>query len=261
VDTALSPAAVGTLASRATTIGGMAVVRAAEAAKARLGGFLAGEWGCAPDDVTWEGGVARGPGDRAIGFADAATRWVDANCGLPLLAEGVYRPPTEVPDEEKYGNPSAAYPFCTHVAEVEVDTASGHVTVTRYWAVHDSGRIINPATARSQVVGAVAQGVGWATMEDVVLVDGTVRNANLLDYRMPAAGDMPETVVEFVDGYEPNGPLGAKSLAEAAINPVTAAIANAVHDATGVRVHDLPLTPERVWRLLHGQPVTVELGS
>lgn len=261
VDTALSPAAVGTLASRATTIGGMAVVRAAEAAKARLGGFLAGEWGCAPDEVAWDAGEARGPDGRSVGFADAATRWVDANCGLPLLAEGVYRPPTEVPDEEKWGNPSAAYPFCTHVAEVEVDTASGHVRVTRYWAVHDSGRIINPATARSQVVGAIAQGVGWATMEDVVLVDGTVRNANLLDYRMPAAGDMPEVVVEFVEGYEPNGPLGAKSLAEAAINPVTAAIANAVHDATGVRIHDLPLTPERVWRLLRGEAVAVELGS
>jgi CO/xanthine dehydrogenase Mo-binding subunit len=133
------------------------------------------------------------------------------------------------------------------------------VRVVGYWAVHDSGTIINPSTARGQVLGAIAQGLGWALMEDVTLDAGAVTNPNFLDYRIPGAGDLPdEVVVEFVEGEEPNGPHGAKSLAEAAINPVTAAIANAIHDATGVRCRDLPMAPERLWGLLQQAPAPVE---
>lgn len=260
VDSDLSPAAVGTLASRATTLAGMAVLEACESLRQRLVALMADEWGAPVEEVAWEDGAVVGPDGIRASFAEAAERYGRRHCGLPLLGEGVYQPPTEVPDEDKYGNPSAAYPFTAHVAEVEVDPTSGQVRLTRYWAVHDSGTIINPATARSQVVGAVAQGIGWCLLEDVVLDAGVMRNANFLDYRIPGAGDMPEMFVEFVDSYEPNGPLGAKSLAEAAINPVAAAIANAVHDAVGVRCTSLPFTPEVLWGLLQGRTEAV-LGN
>ena len=144
----------------------------------------------------------------------------------------------------------SAYPFAAHVAEVEVDTATGRTAVTGYWAVHDSGTIINPATARGQVLGGIAQGIGWALLEDVTSSEGRVTNPNFLDYRIPGAAELPPVHVEFVPGHEPNGPLGAKSLGEVAINPVVAAIANAVQNATGVRSHDLPISAERLWRLL-----------
>lgn len=261
VDSDLSPAAVGTLASRATTLAGMAVVRACESVQQRLVELMADEWGADVAAVRWEDGGVVGPGGIRATFAEAADRYGRARCGLPLLGEGVYKPPTEFPDEDKYGNPSAAYPFTAHVAEVEVRPASGQVRVTRYWAVHDSGTVINPATARSQVVGAVAQGIGWCLLEDVVLGQGVMRNANFLDYRIPGAGDMPAMVVEFVDSYEDNGPVGAKSLGEAAINPVVAAIANAVFDAVGVRCTDLPFTPEVLWGLLQGRSETVAMGA
>ncbi|MCW2859233.1 MAG: hypothetical protein JWP48_941 [Actinoallomurus sp.] len=250
VDSALSPDSVGTLASRGTTMAGMAVLAAADDAKEKLAAFLAGRWSA---EVEWSGGrLISADRARRATLRETLKAYGDAHCGLPLLAQGVHRPPTVKPDADKYGNPSAAYPFAVHVAEVEVDTATGQARVTRYWAVHDSGTILNPSTARGQVVGAVAQGIGWAFLEDVDLRDGVMRNANFLDYRIPGAGDMPsEMTVEFVDGYEPNGPMGAKSLGEVAINPVTAAIANAVYDAVGVRCAALPMTPERLWAAMH----------
>jgi CO/xanthine dehydrogenase Mo-binding subunit len=250
VDSALSPDSVGTLASRGTTMAGMAVLAAADDAKEKLAAFQARQWQA---DAEWSGGrVVSADGTRAATLREMLKAYGDEHCGLPLLAQGVHRPPTVKPDADKYGNPSAAYPFAVHVAEVEVDTATGQARVTRYWAVHDSGTIINPSTARGQVVGAIAQGIGWAFLEDVDLRDGVMRNPNFLDYRLPGAGDMPpEMTVEFVDGYEPNGPMGAKSLGEVSINPVTAAIANAVYDAVGVRCAALPMTPERLWAAMH----------
>jgi CO/xanthine dehydrogenase Mo-binding subunit len=250
VDTDFSPASVGTLASRATTLAGMATVKAVEAMQRRLVEHAAGGWGVDTTACSWVDGGVDGPDGARASFAEVVAAATRANCGLPVIAEGVFRPDTEWPDESKYGNPSVAYPFCAHVAEVAIDTATGQAALVGYWAVHDSGTIINPMAARSQVVGAIAQGLGWALLEDVVLRDGTMRNANLLDYRIPGAGDMADVVVEFAAGYEPNGPLGAKSLAEAAINPVAAAIANAVYDAVGVRCERLPMSPERIWEAL-----------
>lgn len=252
IDSALSPDSVGTLASRATTMSVYAAVEAATNARERLTTFVAGRWDLPVNELEWQGATLQHAGSsRSCSFREAAFDYQSVHCGLPVIGEGVHVPDTENLDASKYGNPSVAYPFAAHVAEVEVDCATGQARVIGYWAVQDSGTIINPATARSQVLGAIAQGIGWALMEDVVIDEGRVRNPNFLDYRIPGAGDMPEqTVVEFVDGFEPKGPLGAKSLAEAAINPTIAAIANAIHDATGVRVRSLPAGPELVWNLL-----------
>lgn len=250
VDSTLSPDSVGTLASRGTAMAGMATVIAAQDARRHLTRFAAQQWQVDPAGVRWDEGIARA-GRRSAGFDQLVEQYVAAHSGLPLLGRGVYRPKTEMPDATKYGNPSVSYPFAAHVARVDVDCDTGNVAVTDYWAIHDSGVIINPSTARGQVIGAVAQGIGWALMEDIKVTSGQVRNPNFLDYRIPGLGDTPQVHVEFVDGYEPNGPAGAKSLAEVAIDPVTAAVCNAIHNATGVRVRRLPCSPEYLWSLLH----------
>ncbi len=253
VDSAFSPDAVGTLASRVTTLVGMAAQSAALAARSRLLDFVAGQWSCDAGELEIERGRVRSRAtpEREITLEEALRAYGVDRCGLPLIGEGVYRPPTQLPDQTGYGNPSAAYPFAAHAAEVEVDCETGQARVLRYWAVHDSGRIINPSTARGQVLGAIAQGIGWALMEDVVLRQGRVQNPNYLDYRVPGAADMPDVTVEFVAGGDPNGPFGAKSLAEVALDPVTAAVANAIRDATGVRCTALPMSSERLWEALH----------
>lgn len=249
VDSAISPAAVGTLASRATTTAGKAVQLAAAHARERLINFLADHFDVAETTLDLVDGDVTGLADP-LSIGDAIRLHGRVRCGLPLIGEGVFTPPTEQPDADKYGNPSTAYPFTAHVAEVEVNCDTGQVIVVDYWAVHDSGTIINPATARGQVIGAVAQGIGWAFLEDVVLTDGIVRNPSFLDYRIPGAGDVPDVDVTFVEEPDPHGPRGAKSLAEAAINPTVAALANAVHDATGLRLTRLPMSAERIWSAL-----------
>lgn len=259
IDSAFSPASVGTLASRAATMAGMATLAAATDARNKLIAFIAQQWDCPESAVSWQSGslVDTMGQHETVTLRQALHRYGVVNCGLPLLAQGVHHPKTVMPDATKYGNASAAYPFAAHVAEVEVDCDTGQVSVVGYWAAHDSGTVLNPQTARGQVLGGIAQGLGWVLMEDVVMRDGVVRNPNFLDYRIPGAGDMPPHVeVEFVDAYEPNGPRGAKSVGEVALNPVIGAIANAIYNATGLRCKDLPISPERMWRALHlGEPV------
>ncbi len=250
IDSALSPDSVGTLASRGTAMAGMATIAAARDAHDRLNNFVAALWHVDPAAIHWANNAAS-TCDHSATFDELLSQYVTSNCGLPLLGQGAHKPKTDIPDQTKYGNPSASYPFAAHVAEVQVDCDTGNVEVLNYWAVHDSGTIINPSTARGQVVGAVAQGIGWALLEDVRVTDGVVRNPNFLDYRIPGAGDMPAVHVEFVNGYEPNGPAGAKSVAEVAIDPVTAAICNAIYNATGARIRRLPGAPEQIWDLLH----------
>lgn len=247
-DTAQMPYGIGTLASRGTVIGGNAVVMAATELREALAAFARQAYGASAvlcgTQVTTGGGASHSLRDLAHAFD---TR----NPGQTLTVRASYRPETDLPDAHFYGNPSPSYPFAAHVAEVEVDPLTGRTRVVGYWAVHDSGTIIDPVSARSQVAGAVAQGLGWALFEDLVVADGYVQNPNMMDYRLPGAGDIPEVEVDFVEASDPHGPLGAKSLAEVAIDPVPAAIANAIAHATGVRNHDLPLSAEHVWRAMH----------
>ncbi|HTJ25687.1 MAG TPA: xanthine dehydrogenase family protein molybdopterin-binding subunit [Candidatus Limnocylindria bacterium] len=227
-DTGLMPYGIGTLASRATVIGGGAVVQACEALLALLAPYRDGD---AP-------------------IARAAGAYGAANGGNRAEASARYTPDTEMPDKRGYGNASPNYPFAAHVAEVEVDPLTGKVRVVGYWAAHDSGTIVNPVGARSQVIGAIAQGIGWVLMEDLLVGGGRVANPSMMDYRLPGSDDVPPVEIAFVETPDPNGPFGAKSLSECAIDPVAAAVSNAIAHAIGVRGCDLPLTPERVWTLL-----------
>jgi CO/xanthine dehydrogenase Mo-binding subunit len=227
-DTGRYPYGIGTLASRGTVIGGNAVVRACEELAALLAPYRAG-----------------GASLEKAGQAYAA-----ANDGRAAEVSARYTPDTEMPDKRGYGNASPNYPFAAHVAEVEVDPLTGKVRVVGYWAAHDSGTIVNPVGARSQVIGAIAQGIGWVLMEDLIVGGGRVANPSMMDYRLPGSDDVPPVEIAFIETPDPSGPLGAKSLSECAIDPVAAAISNAIAHATGARGRDLPLTPERIWSLL-----------
>jgi len=142
-------------------------------------------------------------------------------------------------------------PFGAQFVEVAVDTETGEVTVERVLMVSDAGRVINPITASGQVEGGITQGLGFAMCEEMVYDDdGHLVNPRLGPYHVYKADEMPEIEVIFVQTDEPTGPFGAKSVAELSIDGIAPAIADAIHDATGVWLREVPFTPERVWRAL-----------
>jgi putative selenate reductase molybdopterin-binding subunit len=144
-------------------------------------------------------------------------------------------------------------PFAAQMAEIEVDVDTGQVTVTKLVMAVDAGVVINPTTASGQVEGAMVQALGYALTEDLVLDEaGRAVNARFGPYWIFRPDDTPPMEVFLVQTMEASGPFGAKSIGEIAIDGVAPAVRNAILDATGVTVNELPLTPERVWRALHG---------
>ncbi|MCP4984353.1 MAG: xanthine dehydrogenase family protein molybdopterin-binding subunit, partial [Gammaproteobacteria bacterium] len=189
----------------------------------------------------------------AFAAEDACRRFKLAMQHKPLQnieVTGIYQPDNVVvPDESGYGNISAAYTFGTHGCFVRVDSYTGKVSVEQYWAAHDAGKIVDINAAEGQVIGGVMQGLGYALTECTAVADnGQLLNPGYLDDRVPTFADAVPVDVIFVDIFEKSGPAGAKTIAEQPIIPVAACVANAVHDAIGVRLNRLPINPERVWR-------------
>ena len=172
--------------------------------------------------------------------------------GEMLSAESFVDPPTQLPDFERgFGNLSAAYAYGTQGAEVEVDEETGEVRVLRLVAVHDVGTVLNPQTLAGQTYGALAQGLGYALFEEVLSERGRILNPDFRDYKLPTVHELGLPIeLEFVEPDEPAGPFGAKGVGEAGLVPTAPAIANAIFDAVGVRLTDLPLRPERVLEAL-----------
>lgn len=138
------------------------------------------------------------------------------------------------------------YSYATHIASVRVDTLTGQVYVDKVWAAHDVGKAINPAGLEGQVEGGVAQGIGWATTEDFQIINGVVMTPNLSTYLIPTSADTADIETIVLEDPEPEGPWGAKGIGEPSIIPTGAAVANAVSNALGIQMNELPLTPERV---------------
>jgi xanthine dehydrogenase molybdenum-binding subunit len=138
----------------------------------------------------------------------------------------------------------------THAAEIEVDPDTGRIEILRYVAVQDVGTAINPLSVRGQIEGAVMQGLGQALSEACTFEQGRMTNPNLLDYKIFSSLDAPEVEVHLIEHPCASGPLGAKGVGEPPIIPPPAVIANAVHDALGVRIRELPITPEKVYLAL-----------
>jgi putative selenate reductase molybdopterin-binding subunit len=145
-------------------------------------------------------------------------------------------------------------PFLASFAEVAVDLDSGHIKIVRYVAAADCGTAVNPRLAEGQVEGAIANGIGYALMEDLAIDEaGRARATDFGRYKVPGTLDVPRIEVILVDSYEPTGPMGAKSISEIGINAPLPTIANAVHDATGIWLTESPFTPERVWAALRSR--------
>ena len=253
-DTASTPDSGPTSGSRATFVQGQAVRNASLDVKARLVEMAGRLLGVAPDDLDVADGQVRvrtaperhvsvitvvgemhKQGKRCIGWGwqDITTKDVD-----PTTSQG-----------DAY----QTFGWATQLAEVEVDTDTGFVQVTRLVSATDAGRAINPMGVEGQVQGGAVMGLGYALYEQHVVDQGRARTGSLAFYLVPTPLDVPEIECLIVEVPDPNGPYGAKGVSEPATIPTTPAILNAIYDAVGVRVRNTPATPERIFDLLREQ--------
>ena len=231
-----------TSASRQTFVSG----KAAELAGAALRAAILREANAA-DDATIELAGAKvvvREGGRRVEI-DLARLKSDA-AGVVLEGAGRFDPPTTTLDAKGQGMPYATFAFGAQVAIVDVDTELGTVTPVRIHAAHDVGRAINPTQVEGQIEGGIAQGIGFALMEEYL----PGRTENLHDYLIPTIGDVPEIEVIIVEDPEPLGPFGAKGVGEPGLIPTASAILGAIRHATGVRVTRVPALPHRLRRAL-----------
>jgi len=177
-----------------------------------------------------------------------------------LTAEAFYDPPNELPEFEKgFGNISATYAFGTQGAEVEVDTETGEVKILRMVAAHDVGKVLNPPGLKGQIYGALAQGVGYALYEELKSDKGKIQNLDFRDYKIPRTQEMDFPIdLAFIETDDTFGPFGAKGVAEPGLVPTAPAISNAIYNAVGVRIRDLPITPEKVLKALKSSKTEFE---
>ncbi len=194
----------------------------------------------ASEDQTWLH-VDLGRFLRAVHFSEQGA-------GTMFTQEAFYEPPTDLPDWSKgKGNMSANYTYGTQAVEVEVDTETGEVTILKLAFSLDVGRVLNRQTLEGQAYGALAQGIGYALYEEVLTDKGRVLNPGFTDYKLPTVEEMSFPIeLDFVETNDPEGPYGAKGVGEPGLVPTAPAISNAIYDAIGVRIHDLPITPERI---------------
>jgi len=189
----------------------------------------------------------RGSPEQSIGFRDAVRRCHYRQKGTIILGKAFYDPPTEEPDPMTgYGNKSAAYSFGVQVVVLKVDPETGKVSIQRVISANDVGRAINRMCSEGQFQGAIVQGLGFATSEQLIWEKGETKNPNFMDYRIPRVNDIPEVELILVETNDPEGPFGAKGIGEPGLVPTAPAIANAIYKAIGVRVKELPITPEKI---------------
>ncbi|MBD3305331.1 molybdopterin-dependent oxidoreductase, partial [candidate division KSB3 bacterium] len=240
-DTDLTPFDVGAYASSTTYISGGAVKKAAESAHQQIVAIAAKMLEESPHGLICRDRKVIAPSGKEVSLRDVAMY-------------AVYQEKTQITVTESHLSDDSPPPFTVQFAEVTVDTKTGEVKLERFVAAVDCGVAINPELAEGQVEGAVAQGIGYALLEEMVFDDqGRLLNPNFDDYKILTAADMPELQTILINTYEETGPYGAKSVAEVPINAPAPAIANAIADAIGVRLTDLPMTPEKVLNALENR--------
>jgi CO/xanthine dehydrogenase Mo-binding subunit len=244
-DTSVVPDSGPSVASRTTLMTGNAVIDAARKLRAVMGEVAADSLGLDASEIEFGGGTV-GSVEKNVTFAELAEQCWERN--VSTAADGWYAAPESTFDENGQGDAYAVYSYATHVAEVEVDTETGQVSVVRITAAHDVGRVMNPVTLEGQIEGGVLQGVGMALYEQMKTEGGAVKTPDFSTYIIPTAMDTPEIRTVFVEDPYSRGPFGAKGIGETPAMPGAVAVANAVSNALGVRFHELPLTPERVRR-------------
>jgi 4-hydroxybenzoyl-CoA reductase alpha subunit len=258
-DTDLGPVDLGSYSSRVTIMAGNAALQAAERAKALLAEAVAErlefpkERACFAEKRVFDS-AAR---EKGVTFQEAVCL-AEARFGT-IGTVGSYTPPKS-PALYKGGGvgPSPTYSYTAAVVEVDVNPATGWITVAKIWIAHDIGRALNPTLVRGQIEGSVYMGLGEALMEEQEfrrlpkkLSHALVHKfPSILEYKSPTSLDMPDVVTELVEEPDPRGPFGAKEVGQGPLLPIMPAVANAVYDAVGVRIDEVPITPEKIMKAL-----------
>lgn len=254
-DTALTPPAGGTYATRQLYMSGNAVLNASNQLRDKLAPVAADALGCAVEDLVFESGRASAKQHSGEDTAPFVTmRELVQQCGAHGVDPTVFALWRAEAGTFDTGTGQGAsfpdYTYGTHAAEVEVDVETGEVTVLKYVASHDVGRAINPMRVEGQIQGGAMQGLGYALMEEIVLEEGNNLSSLFSGYLIPTFEDMPDIRIEIVESGEGKGPLNARGIGEPPIGNVAGTIANAITDAIGLRPTRLPMTPERILDLL-----------
>ena len=247
-DTVVVPYDQQTSASRSSVLMGNAILFACRDIQSKLRAMAARLEGVDEAGIAVRDGVVR-IGERELAIRDVLVRGL-GRLGGELIGIGEMR--KEAEPEHPLGGTAAFYEFNCTAVEVSVDEATGDVTVHRHVTVSDVGRALNAAQVRGQDEGAAIMGLGHTLMEEYIFdADGRIRNLGAIDYKVPTTLDLPERIEsEIVENGDGPGPYGAKGMSEGALLCVAPAVAAAIRDATGVSIHTLPLSPERVWRAL-----------
>ena len=247
-DSALTPKDNGSYSSRVSFMVGNAALRAAQEMKRMLVAAAAKRLEVHADDIGWEGEHCRVTGtDRSLDFAavvDAAL----ADAGT-LTVKGTWSTPPETQGGKFRGaavGSTAGFSYAAQVVEVKVDEETGAVTVVRVWVAHDCGFAINPLAVEGQVQGAVWMGMGQALSEETQYHQGLPLGPSMLDYRIPTIVESPPIEVRLIESHDPLGPFGAKEASEGSLHSFAPALTNAICDAIGIRLTELPASPDRV---------------
>ena len=258
-DTDLTPVDLGSYSSRVTLMMGNAAIQAAERARELIAQAVAQKFAADVASIVFTDGQVFNSSrpEQVLSFQQAVVCAEEIYGSLGTTGSYTPAPP---PGKYKGGGvgPSPAYSYTAAVVEVEVDTASGWLSVSKIWIAHDLGRAINPVLARGQVEGSVYMGLGEALMEEsafrrlparlsAALVH---REPSMLEYKSPTSMDMPEVITDLIEHPDDNGPFGAKEAGQGPLLPVIPALANAVYDAVGVRIDEVPITAEKILQAL-----------
>lgn len=257
-DTDHTPYEWQTVASRITYSAGRAVMEACEDAKTQLLELAQLRLGIFKRDLELRDGyvVSKIYPDKKVALAELALglNMPDGSAiHGPIIGRGAFIPPNIRNADKNTGlgdHPVVFWTYGCQGVDIEVDTETGHIEVKKVSSVFDVGQVMNPQLLEGQLEGAIVQGMGTALWEELMLKDGKVLNPSFVDYKIPTSDDMPEMIVKFVENPEDTGPYGARGVAEPAMVPTAPAIANALYDATGIRLNTLPLTAEKVLKAL-----------
>ena len=250
VDTDYSPFGLGTYADRLTTMGGHAVLGAARQLKEAIVDAAVSLLEVPREDLEYRDGsvIPRGRPEQTMTISDIARRLLWRQGGKILSVEYTYDPPNTVQRDPKtlMGNTHSTHSFSAQGVEVEVDETTGKINVLRVVSAHDLGRAINPQSAEGQVQGGVSTGIGYALSEHYEYDEGQPITNTFRDYGLPRATDIPRIETILIETDDPMGPYGAKGVGQTGTLLPAPAIANAVQDALGVRLTELPMDPDRV---------------
>ncbi len=253
-DTEITPFDTGSFASRVTFISGNATILGARDAKMQILRIVSQELKLDIDslDIRAEEVINKTDNSAIMDFDKALELCYSFNYGHQIIGRGSYNPKTTPIDfRTGEGNVSGSYGFEAQVAEVEVDKETGEVTVLELWDAHDIGKAINPQSVEGQIEGSLAMGLGYSFLENLQFdKKGRPANGNFAHYRLPRSMGLPPMNDIMTETNDPEGPFGAKGMGEASLLPTSAAIANAIYDAVGVRIKELPFTPDKILNAL-----------